>query len=126
MAPPTILRPSCAPATRGAPPAQYSEECGMSNEADTCREYVVPALLAAGWDAEPRAIVEQYIFTDGRVVVVGRNANRNEGKRADYLLRYRPDLALAVVEAKAEYKLPEDGLQQAMDYAAILDLKFAY
>ena len=51
---------------------------------------------------------------------------RKKQKRSDYLLRYRPDFTLAVVEAKPEYKLPADGLQQAKDYAQILDLKFAY
>ena len=56
----------------------------------------------------------------------GRTAKRREGKRADYLLRYRRDLTLAVVEAKP-YKAPAgDGLQQAKDYAEILGLKFAY
>src|SRR6266699_3052340 len=47
-------------------------------------------------------------------------------KRADYLLHYTRDYTLAVVEAKADYKLPGDGLQQAKDYAEILGVKFAY
>jgi len=96
------------------------------NEADTCRKLVVPKLQAAGWDTEPASINEQVSFTDGRIVVVGRKARRRAGKRADYILRYRPDMPLAVVEAKAEYKTPGEGLQQAKDYAEILGLKFAY
>lgn len=98
----------------------------MPNEADTCRRYVVPRLQAAGWDAEPYRINEQVTFTDGRIVVAGRRGRRRPGKRADYILRYRPDLAIAVVEAKPTYATPGDGLQQAKDYAEVLGLKFAY
>jgi type I restriction enzyme R subunit len=65
-------------------------------------------------------------FTDGRIVVVGRRARRRPGKREDYVLRYRPDMPLAIVEAKPEYKTPGQGLQQAKEYAEILRLKFAY
>lgn len=98
----------------------------MPNEADTCRRFVVPRLQAAGWDAEPYRINEQVTFTDGRIVVAGRRGRRRPGKRADYILRYRPDLAIAVVEAKPTYATPGDGLQQAKDYAEVLGLKFAY
>ena len=98
---------------------------GLS-EADTCRKFVLPKLLAAGWNSEPHSIAEQRTFTDGRIFVVGSKTGRRKQKRADYLLRYTRDIALAVVEAKAEYKLPGDGLQQAKDYAETLNLKFAY
>ena len=98
----------------------------MPNEADTCRQYVVPQLQAAGWDTAPHSIKEQQTFTDGRVILAGRTARRGPQKRSDYLLRYTQDVPLAVVEAKADYKLPSDGLQQAKDYAEILGLSFAY
>jgi type I restriction enzyme R subunit len=98
----------------------------VSNEADTCRQYVLPGLQAAGWDKAPRSIREQRTFTDGRVILAGRFARRGPQKRADYLLYSTPDFPLAVVEAKAEHKQPGDGLQQAKDYAAILGLSFAY
>lgn len=93
-------------------------------EADTCRKYVLPKLYALGWDDDQ--ISEQKTFTDGRIVVAGNKTIRKPQKRADYLLRYRPDFAIAVVEAKAVYKNPGDGLQQAKDYAQILGLRFAY
>jgi type I site-specific restriction endonuclease len=80
----------------------------MITEADTCRKYVLPKLYAAGWNDDQ--ISEQKSFTDGRIVVVGNNAWRRPSKRADYLLRYARDFMLAVVEAKAAYKLPGDGL----------------
>ena len=96
------------------------------NEADTCRKHVVPKLQAAGWDDRPHAINEQRTFTDGRIVFVGGKARRGKQKRADYLLRYRSDFPIAVVEAKARYKHAAEGLQQAKDYAEILGLRFAY
>jgi type I restriction enzyme R subunit len=96
------------------------------NEADTCREYVVPGLIEAGWDAAPHSIAEQRIFTDGRVFVVRGKVKRGKQKKADYLLRYTRDFPIAVVEAKADYKRPGDGLGQAKDYAQTLDIKFAY
>jgi len=98
----------------------------VPNEADTCRRYVVPKLQAAGWDNEPHRINEQVTFTDGRIVVTGRRGRRRPGKRADYVLRHRPDIPIAIVEAKPTYATPGQGLQQAKDYAEILGLKFAY
>ena len=55
-----------------------------------------------------------------------KRIRRGKQKRADYRLRYTRDFPIAVVEAKASYKTAGDGLQQAKDYAEILDLKFAY
>ncbi|HOK78013.1 MAG TPA: hypothetical protein PLW35_09875 [Verrucomicrobiota bacterium] len=96
----------------------------MANEADTCRRFILPKLYAAGWNDDQ--ISEQRTFTDGRIMVAGTKVWRRPQKRADYLLRYRPGVMLAVIEAKASYKSPGDGLQQAKDYAETLDLKFAY
>jgi type I restriction enzyme R subunit len=93
-------------------------------EADTCRTYVLPKRYDAGWTDEQ--IREQVTFSAGRIVPAGSTYARKPGRPADYLLRYRPDLAIAVVEAKAEYKEPGDGLQQAMDYADTLGVRFAY
>lgn len=98
----------------------------MATEADTCRKHVVPRLQAAGWDDEPHSIAEQRTFTDGRIVPVGEKVTRRPQKRADYLLRFTRDFSIAVVEAKPNFKLPGDGLQQAKEYAEILGLKFAY
>jgi type I restriction enzyme, R subunit len=97
----------------------------MPTEADTCRRFVVPKLQAAGWDNEPYSIAEQRTITDGRIVPVGKSFIRRPSKRVDYLLRYRRDFSLAVVEAKPEYKTAADGLQQSKEYAEMLGLKFA-
>lgn len=96
----------------------------MITEADTCRKYILPRLYASGWSDDQ--INEQKTFTDGRVVVVGDKIIRRPQKRADYILRYRRDFMIAVIEAKAAYKNPGDGLQQAKEYTQILGLKFAY
>jgi type I restriction enzyme R subunit len=95
-------------------------------EADTCRKFVVPKLQAAGWDTDPHSIAEQRSITDGRIVPVGKGFIRKPPKRVDFLLRYRRDFPLAVVEAKASYKAAADGMQQAKSYAEMLGLKFAY
>jgi type I restriction enzyme R subunit len=96
----------------------------MPTEADTCRTFVAPALFAAGWKDDQ--IAEQRTFTAGRILVVGRVARRARPRRADYLLYYQPSYPLAVVEAKAAYLSPSEGMQQAKDYASILGLLFAY
>src|SRR4030065_602174 len=98
----------------------------MITEADTCRKHVLPKLTEAGWDNEPHSFTEQKTFTDGRIVVTGKKIKRQKQKRADYLLRYTRDFMIAVIEAKAAYKSPGDGLQQAKGYAEILGLKFFY
>ena len=93
-------------------------------EADTCRTYVTPKLYAAGWEEEQ--IYEQVTFTDGRIVPIGGRTTRKKQLRADYILRYRRDYPIAVVEAKAEYRHPADGLAKAKVYAETLRIKFAY
>jgi type I restriction enzyme R subunit len=99
---------------------------GVITEADTCREFVTPRLVEAGWGTAPHAIGEQHSFTHGRIIVAGGKVRRGKQKRADYLLYYRRDFPLAVVEAK-EISLPaETGVQQAKEYAEMLGLKFAY
>ena len=83
---------------------------GDRNEADTCREYVLPKLTQAGWDEPPRSFTEQKTFTDCRIMVSGLKARRGPQKRVDYLLRYTSDFPIAVVETKRERKTPGAGL----------------
>jgi type I restriction enzyme R subunit len=96
----------------------------MINEADTCRKYVLPKLKA--WEEAPHLITEQYPIDAGRILTTGGRDRRRKKKYADYLLCYTRDYPLAVVEAKRKHKAPQDGLQQAKDYAVLLGLKFAY
>lgn len=76
-------------------------------EADTCREFVTPRLIDAGWGDAPHAIGEQRTFTNGRIIVAGGRVRRGKQRRADYLLYHRRDYPLAVVEAK-EIGLPAE------------------
>ncbi|UBU62552.1 hypothetical protein LDB30_00730 [Acidithiobacillus ferrooxidans] len=72
-------------------------------EADTCREFVTPRLVEAGWGSAPYAIGEQRSFTNGRIIVSGGKVRRAKQKRADYLSHYRRHYPLAVVEAKNQF-----------------------
>ena len=98
------------------------------NEAETRIKNIDPMLKESGWDdsnnLDVPSFVREYYFTAGKIS--GKRI-RGKAKRADYLLYYRqPQFPIAVVEAKADHKLPSDGLQQAKTYAEMLGLSFAY
>jgi len=93
-------------------------------EADTCRKYVLPRLYEAGWTDDQ--ISEQKTFTDGRIVVLENRCRRRQQKRADYILRYRRDFMIGIIEAKSAYRNAADGIQQAKEYAQTLGVKFAF
>ncbi|MDO5342524.1 MAG: DEAD/DEAH box helicase family protein [Bacteroidia bacterium] len=86
--------------------------------------FITPALNEKGWKVGEN-MREEYYFTDGRVLVVGNQHSVAEGKKADYLL-YHNGKPIAVLEAKDNKHAVGGGIQQAIDYAQILDLKFAY
>lgn len=106
----------------------------MSKQAWTEQEIrtrvITPAIQAAGWAAGQ--IREEYVFTDGRIIVRGRRTKRGRRRKIDYLLEYKPNLPLAIVEAKVQAKGVGGGMQQALDYAAALqtakdlDVPFVY
>ena len=97
---------------------------GLS-ERDICTKFIQPAITRAGWDVHSQVREELYI-TDGRIVVRGRMTKRMKGKRADYILYYKPNIPIAVVEAKDNNHSVGDGMQQALEYAAMLDIPFAF
>lgn len=92
-------------------------------ESDTCRDYVIPKLDAAGWKER---FVEQYRITDGRIIKVGRRHKRDDALFADYVLEPMHGFPVAVLEAKRLYDIPGRGMQQAKRYAELLDLPLAY
>ena len=94
------------------------------SEADTCMRFITPALESAGWDVHTQ-IRRELSYTKGRIVVRGRVAARGEGKRADYILFHKPNIPLLVLEAKDNTHPVGGGMQQALEYAADLDLPFA-
>ncbi|MEE1373351.1 MAG: DEAD/DEAH box helicase family protein [Parolsenella sp.] len=95
------------------------------NESDTRLKLIDPALKDAGWDPQ-KQIFTEYYFTDGEIIVRGKLHTRKNPKKADYLLMYKRDMPLAIVEAKDTKHAVEAGLQQAMGYATSLDVPFAY
>ena len=95
------------------------------SERDICTKFIMPALRRARWD-EMLQIREEVSFTKGRIIVRGKLVARGEAKRADYLLYYKPNIPLAVIEAKDNTHSVGDGMQQALDYAETLNVPFAF
>lgn len=90
------------------------------SEQDICSKYVIPAIIRSGWDGLTQ-VFEQVSFTDGRIYVRGKLTARGDRKRADIVLYYQ-DNAIAVVEVKDNKHSVRAGIQQALDYARILDI----
>jgi len=97
-------------------------------EADIRSKFITPALVGptgGKWNLMTQLREEVY-FTKGRVIVRGKTVRRGEAKKADYLLYYKPGMPIAVIEAKDNNYSVGAGMQQALDYAEILDVPFAY
>lgn len=86
--------------------------------------YITPAIERAGWDR--KFIRMEYPITAGKIVVRGEKAFRLTKKRADYLLFYKENMPLAIVEAKDSSHVIGDGMLQAQEYAKKLDVRFVY
>lgn len=95
------------------------------SERDICTKFITPAIQKAGWDINNQ-MREEYTFTDGRVIVRGNLTTRGKSKRADYLLSYKANLPIAIVEAKDNKHTIGAGLQQAINYGDILQVPFVY
>ncbi|MES2680884.1 MAG: DEAD/DEAH box helicase family protein [Bacteroidota bacterium] len=95
------------------------------SERDICTKYITPALKESGWDVELQ-IREEKSFTAGRIYVKGKLYARGKAKRADYILYYKPNIPIAIIEAKDNNHSSKSGIQQALDYAEILDIPFVY
>ena len=95
------------------------------SERDIRTKFITPALRRAGWD-ETAQIREEVSFTKGRITVRGKLVSRGKGKRADYVLYYRPNIPIALIEAKDNTHAAGDGMQQALDYAETLDVPFVF
>ena len=101
------------------------------SEEDIKMKYITPAIEKAGWDIKKHVRAE-YTFTDGRVIVRGNITTRGKKKRVDYILFYKPNIPLAIIEAKDNKKSVGAGMQQGIEYAEglkyakILDVPFVY
>lgn len=97
------------------------------SEEDIKNRYITPAIEKVGWRKDQ--VRMEYLFTDGRVILDGKKGKRGKRKKADYLLYYKSlnnNLPLAIIEAKDNNHLPTAGIQQAQDYAQILDIPFVF
>ncbi|WP_214225052.1 EcoAI/FtnUII family type I restriction enzme subunit R [Pedobacter sp. B4-66] len=95
------------------------------SERDICTKFISPALENAGWNKLTQYL-EEVSFTDGKIYVKGRLTTRGIRKRADYILYYKPNIPIAIIEAKDNKHSVGSGMQQALDYAQILDIPFVF
>jgi len=95
------------------------------SERDICSKFINPALEQAGWNMK-KQVREEVDFTDGRVIVQGQLHTRGKRKRADFILYLKPDIPIALIEAKSNKKGVGSGMQQVLEYAEILDIPFAF
>ena len=91
------------------------------SERDICTKFITPAVEKAGWDKLTQLLEEVY-FTDGKIYVRGKMTARGKAKRADYILYYKPNIPIAIIEAKDNNHSVRAGIQQALDYATIVDI----
>ncbi len=95
------------------------------SEQDIRSKFITPAIIAGGWDLHSQ-IREEVTFTQGKVIVRGKLVSRGKVKRADYILYYKPNMPIAVIEAKDNKHSIGAGMQQALVYGEMLDIPFMY
>lgn len=95
------------------------------SERDVCSKFITPAITEAGWDLVTQ-IREEVSFTKGRIIVRGKLVTRGKAKRADYVLYHKPNLPIALIEAKDAKHSVGDGMQQALSYAETLDIPYVF
>ncbi len=95
------------------------------SEADICTQFITPAIVTSGWHLKNQVRQEVY-FTNGRIIVKGEKIERGERKRADYVLYYKANIPIAIIEAKDNNHSIGAGLQQGIEYGEILDIPFIY
>jgi len=95
------------------------------SERDICTKFIAPAIQQAGWDIQ-KQVREEVSFTKGRIIVRGKLHTRGESRRADFILYHKPNLPLAIIEAKDNKHSVGAGMQQALGYADALDVPFVF
>jgi len=94
-------------------------------ERDICTKFILPAIKRAGWD-EMVQVREEVFFTKGRIIVRGKLVTRGKAKKADFVLYYKPNIPIALIEAKDNNHPVGHGIQQGLDYTATLDIPFVF
>ncbi|MBK7002959.1 MAG: DEAD/DEAH box helicase family protein [Rhodoferax sp.] len=95
------------------------------SERDICTKFITPALEQAGWDIATQ-VREEFSLTKGRIIVRGKLHTRAQNKRADYVLFHKPNIPIAVIEAKDNKHALGDGMQQGLAYAEMLQVPFVF
>lgn len=95
------------------------------SEADIRTKYITPAIVKAGWDINTQ-IREEYPITKGRIIAKGKFCKRENPLKADYILFYKQNIPIAVVEAKDNNHTMAHGMQQALQYAKMMDIPFVF
>ncbi len=95
------------------------------SERDICTKFITPAIEKAGWDVNTQ-IREEFNITNGRIIVRGKMHSRAKNKRADYVLFYKPNIPIAIIEAKDNNHSIGDGMQQALGYAEMMQVPFVF
>lgn len=95
------------------------------SERDICTKFITPALEQAGWDITTQ-VREEFPLTKGRIIVRGKLHTRAQNKRADYVLFHKPNMPIAVIEAKDNKHSLGDGMQQGLGYADMLQVPFVF
>jgi type I restriction enzyme R subunit len=94
-------------------------------ERDICTKFILPAIKQAGWDTILQ-VREEVFFTKGRITVRGKLIAGGNAKKADFVLYYKPNIPIALIEAKDNNHLVGDGLQQGLDYAETLAIPLVF
>ncbi len=95
------------------------------SEREICTQYITPAIAQSGWDIATQ-VREEFTLTAGRIIVRGKLHTRAQNKRADYVLFYKPNIPIAVVEAKKNTLPVGSGIQQGLGYAEMLEVPFVF
>jgi type I restriction enzyme R subunit len=95
------------------------------SEADICAKFITPAILSANWDEQTQLRREVH-FTKGQIHVRGKMTVRGKSNFADYILYYKPNIPIAIVEAKDNNHAVGDGMGQALRYGEILNVPFVF
>ena len=95
-------------------------------EEDIKLRYITPSILNKGWAFEDISMEMRVKLTDGKINLRGNLAARSKPKYADYVLYYNHATPIAIVEAKDANHSVSFGLQQAKEYAQMMDVPFAY
>lgn len=95
------------------------------SEMDIRTKFITPAITNAGWDSITQ-MREEYKVTNGRIIARGKSCKREAPLKADYVLFYKPNKPIAIVEAKDNKHTMADGMQQALQYASMMNVPFVF